>query len=87
MQWEHPTDLAIRERMSILNAYYFPGRESDLLYESITPVNTFRIVFNEYFDGQYPLLEDRNYFASWLAPYKFTDVTRTVEVTVSPASR
>jgi len=43
----------------ILNASYLPGLESSPIYETITPVNTFRVLFNEYFGGQYPLLEDR----------------------------
>jgi hypothetical protein len=43
----------------ILNASYLPGLESRPFYDTITPVNTFRVLFNEYFGGQYPLLEDR----------------------------
>lgn len=43
----------------ILNASYLPGMESSPFYDSITPVNTFRVLFNEYFGGRYPLLEDR----------------------------
>ncbi len=44
----------------ILNAYYFPEAELSW-YETISPVNSFRMVFNEYFGGQYPLLEDISY--------------------------
>jgi hypothetical protein len=43
----------------ILNASYLPGLERSPFYETITPVNTFRVLFNEYFGGQYSLLEDR----------------------------
>ena len=42
----------------ILNAYYFPGKGYNLLYETITPVNSFRLVFNLYFDTNYDLLKD-----------------------------
>lgn len=66
------------ERMSILSAYYFPDRDYRSLYESITPVNTFRVIFNSYFDADYELLQDRSYFASWDHPYSFTDVTSEV---------
>jgi hypothetical protein len=55
-------------RLGILNAYYFPPAEDLagtpertqelLLYPSITPVNTFRLVFDQYFNSQYGLLED-----------------------------
>ena len=52
------------ERMAILNAYYFPGMQLDeILYPSISPVNTFRVVLNTYFGQELPLLEDRSYFA------------------------
>jgi len=66
------------ERMSILNAYYFPGQDYDDLYETITPVNTFRLVLNKLVGADYELLEDRSYFASWSRPYLFTDVTDEV---------
>jgi hypothetical protein len=70
--------LNIPERMSILNAYYFPERNYEALYESITPVNTFRVVLNEYFGADLELLEDRSYFSTWDFPYSFTDVTDEV---------
>ena len=42
----------------ILNAYYLPEKDNQLLYETISPVNSFRVVFNLYFDTDYELLED-----------------------------
>ena len=47
-------------QMKILNAYYLP-KGSEVLYPSISPVNTFRVVFNEYLGGNFPLLEDVSY--------------------------
>ena len=61
--------------MAILNAYYFPGGDEGLLYPTITPVNTFRVVFNRYFDRDLELLEDVSYFADWSTPYDFIDLT------------
>lgn len=59
----------IWERASILNAYLLPeGRRFDL-YESITPVNTYRVLFNGLFKTNFKLLPDRTYFASKLEPY------------------
>jgi hypothetical protein len=53
------------ERMPILNAYYLPGVQMDeVLYPSISPVNSFRIILNTYFDQNLPVLEDRSYYAS-----------------------
>jgi hypothetical protein len=50
-------------RMKILNAYYVDDDVKLKLNDSITPVNTFRIVLNEYFGGDSPLLEDVAYYA------------------------
>jgi hypothetical protein len=77
--WESPEETNMDERLSILNAYYFPGQDYSQLYETITPVNTFRIVFNQYFGGSYELLEDRSYFSPWETPYDFIEVTERLQ--------
>jgi hypothetical protein len=48
-------------RKDILNAYCLPGKDTGFLYETLSPVNSFRIVFNLYFDTDYELLENRYY--------------------------
>ncbi len=48
------------DQFKILNAYYLPGH-NDLLYPTISPVNTFRLIFNIYLGGDYPLLDDVSY--------------------------
>ncbi len=51
-------------RMPILNAYSLPGVEAaGALYPAISPVNSFRVVLNRYFESDLPLLEDQSYFA------------------------
>ena len=50
-----------RTRFGIINAYHLPDGGNDILYESISPVNTFRVIFNRYFGADYELLEDRSY--------------------------
>jgi len=63
----------VRERYSILNAYYLPGdAPPSQLYESISPVNTFRVVLNRYLGTKYPLLKDESYYTPFLSPYEFT---------------
>jgi hypothetical protein len=62
--------------MNILNAYYLPGHESDL-YPSITPVNSFRVVFNNYFGANLPLLEDVSYYSTLSERYNFTVMPNT----------
>jgi hypothetical protein len=50
------------KRLPILNAYYLPGKDaSQLVYPEITPVNTFRVILNAYFDGRFELLPDEKY--------------------------
>lgn len=44
-----PDETCLRERFSILNAYYFPDQNYADLYPAITPVNSFRVIFNTYF--------------------------------------
>lgn len=70
----------LAERFSILNAYYFPDRNYERLYPSITPVNSFRVVLDQYFGADLDLLEDKSYFAGWLSPYQFTDVSDKIDV-------
>jgi hypothetical protein len=42
----------------ILNAFYFPDGNYSRLYPTITPVNTFRVVLDQFFQRNYPLLGD-----------------------------
>ena len=59
-------------RMEILNAYYLPGQAAGQLYESISPVNTFRLILDQYFGGQYKLLKDTSYFSVYKTPFDYT---------------
>jgi hypothetical protein len=49
------------ERIYILNAIYLPDGRMDLLYPTITPVNTFRLIFDHYFGSDLGLVEDISY--------------------------
>ncbi len=86
LQGDHgPGFSSWRDRMKILNAYFFPSGARGL-YSSISPVNSFRLVFNAYFQADYPLLHDRSYFSSYSAPYDFQEMANdcAVEVEVVP---
>ena len=48
------------ERLGILNAYYLPGGSEQELSTSLSPVNTFRLIFDLYFNGHYGLLNDKS---------------------------
>jgi hypothetical protein len=68
----------VQERMTNLNAIHLPTGETGL-YPGITPVNTFRVVFNEVFGAELPLLEDRVLFSQYSRPYDFQDVTDSID--------
>jgi hypothetical protein len=46
------------EWRKILNAMYLPSLDYSELSDSMSPVNTFRVIFNRYFGADYPLLEN-----------------------------
>ena len=78
VDFKNPDESMMLQRLSILNAYYAPEIFENQFYENITPVNSFRIIFNEYFNGNYKILEDRNYWNSGDAPWDFHDVTEII---------
>lgn len=79
LDWGDPGYSYIRERMSILNAYLLTNNGNDNLYDDITPVNTFRIIFNDYFNTDYELLDDESYISTWDHPYKLINVTDKID--------
>lgn len=58
---EFDREILYKIRCPIFNALYLPGKERAFLYETISPVNTFRLIFNLYFGTHYELLEDKSY--------------------------
>jgi hypothetical protein len=50
-----------KESATILNAYFFPDHDYRKIYSSISPVNTFRIIFNKYLKYNFELLKDTTY--------------------------
>jgi hypothetical protein len=56
--------------MTILNALYLP---EVVLHQADTtsPVNTFRLIFNQYFGAELDILDDVSYISSYSAPYDF----------------
>ena len=52
-----------RNRMRNLSAFLVPRKDNEMLYQNISNVNTFRVIFNLYFNAGYKLLEDKSYFA------------------------
>jgi len=79
-KWTRPhSKEGVEERMGILYAYYGPCGE-DLFGEKVTPVNTFRMIFDKYFEAEYGALNSVNYFSDYNYMYEFFDVTSDLEV-------
>jgi len=86
----------IKMRTGILTAMLLPGREAaTVVPETVSPVNTFRLIFREYFGAKLPLLEDRVFYWSAVNPLgkpeltqrcKFIDVTTQVRGAAPAAS-
>ena len=62
------------DRMSIFNAYYFPNGKYDLLSDDVTPVNSFRIVFDSHFETNYGLVDDRVFYSTYEKPYELNEL-------------
>jgi len=58
----------INEAMHNLNVYYLPNGGESILYDGFSQVNSFRLIFNYYFNGEYEILEDKHY---WNIPNPF----------------
>lgn len=77
--WHEQPQRQLRIKTGILNAYYFPGGGYEELGESITPVNSYRVLFNALFDAGFSLLPDRVFvFPDDDRLYEFHDVTDRV---------
>lgn len=63
------------DKFEIINAYYLPGVPRRSLYPSITPVNSFRLILNHYFDAGFRRLPDRAYGRELNPYYHFVEIT------------
>ena len=79
IDWENPNDEMYAQLFGILNAYHLPNGGEKQIYETISPVNSFRVIFNYYFNDNYELLDDKAYFHI-TSNYKiFNDVTSNLQ--------
>lgn len=76
--WRGATPTELREKLGILNAFYLPGVDPGEagLHPEISPVNTFRVLFNAYFGADLEVLPDRSWaFVDSSHPYDLFEVT------------
>jgi hypothetical protein len=71
-KWNKPNSINLNERMKNFAAYYFPDK-NNVFTDSISPVNTFRIVFNNYFNEKYNLFPNKIYFSNYEKPFDFIE--------------
>lgn len=77
--WRKATIPEMREKIRILNAYYLPGQTTNVLYQNISPVNSFRLLLNLYLGEHLPLLPDKSYAQTYQKRYyEYIDVTDIV---------
>ena len=67
--WSQPNP----QHFFILNAYHLPNHKTEL-YPQLSPVNSFRIIFNDYFGGSYDMLPDITYYSPVPKLYNFSEV-------------
>ena len=74
--WSTASETELRMKYGILNAVFLPGLDETPFYPTVTPVNTFRLIFERYFGTDTPPLPDRIYTSRGkFRPYDLTDVT------------
>ena len=80
IQGDHGPTVAknLRNRMRNLSAYYLPGVNSSV-YPTMTNVNTFRVIFNAYFEQNLPLLDDVSLHSTYGDPFNFRIVKNSCE--------
>lgn len=86
LNWDSVEATCLQERMSILNAYYLPGQDCDQFPEAITPVNSFRLIFDRYFNTGVGFTSDQSYFSLWSAPYELIDITDSIDSCNHPSA-
>jgi hypothetical protein len=78
LDWESLENTDLREPFSILNAYHVPAKMRGALYDTITPVNSFRVLLTSLFGAKYARLPDRSFYSTASHPFDFTDVTALI---------
>jgi tetratricopeptide (TPR) repeat protein len=65
----------IKRGYSNLSAYYLPDIKNEKLYAKITPVNSFRLIFDSFFQTKFGMLKDKSYYIT-----NFTSVRKLIPV-------
>lgn len=72
--WDAPNNRLMQERLRNFTAIYSKGVKLTSFYDTMTSVNTFRLLFNDVFGTKFAHLKDKSYWSGYKLPYGFTDV-------------
>ncbi len=76
LRWNSPLDTDHNERFGIFNGWYVSTGREVPLYDGMTSLNTFPVLFNTFFNAQLPLLPDKHWFARMREPYLYFEVEK-----------
>ena len=76
LEWERPLETDHNERFGIFNAWYASDGRTLPLYEGMTALNTFPVLFNAYLGTELPSLPDQHWFARMSEPYIYFPVEK-----------
>jgi len=62
--WKNADNVALSEKFKILNTLYLPGVDHSILQKDLSPVNTFRFIFNTYFEENFEYLPNKTFIFS-----------------------
>ena len=79
VNFKNPQKIDLDGHFGNLNAYYLPNVDHTALYSTITPVNSFRVVFNSCFGTKFELLPDESYLSTSIEPFDFVNVTDLIK--------
>lgn len=71
------SDEYLMRRLRNFSAFYAP-RANNFFYDTITPVNTFRVILNGYFGTDYSVLPDKSFITLPGEHYNVVDITSRV---------
>ena len=72
-----PGRVSNADRMAIFSAMYLPDKHDLSLPITLTPVNDFRLIFDQYYNGSLELLEDISLFSLYTDPFNFKLIPNT----------
>jgi hypothetical protein len=78
LNWDDPEPTDMAERFAILNAYHIP-KTIDGFPDSLSPVNSFRFLFDQLFATSHGLLSNRCWFSTIAKPWHFYDADSPAE--------